>query len=291
MMNAGTRLPGIPNPTSWWTGHGNLQLAGDVFGDAHGPSVVLLHGAGQTRHAWQGVGERLANSGYRVITFDARGHGDSEWDPAGDYDLALMVQDLRRVLEAIGVHRPALVGASMGGLASLFAMGNQIVDACALVLVDVVPTVNDEGRENVKLFMSRNPQGFASLEEVADAIAAYQPHRKRKRKLDGLAKNVRLASNGRYFWHWDPRLGEQTEAMPERERALRACAANLTAPALLIRGALSDIVNDAGAQEFLQLCPHSEYVNVADASHMVAGDRNDIFGDALIEFLDRVTKG
>ncbi len=288
-MNAGSRLPGIPNPTFWWTGHGNVQLAGDVFGDANGASVVLLHGAGQTRHAWRGVGERLASAGYRVITFDARGHGDSEWDRAGDYDLASMVQDLRCVLDALGVHRPALVGASMGGLASLFAIGNQIVDACALVLVDVVPTVNDEGRENVKTFMSQNPQGFATLEEVADAIATYQPHRKRPRTLDGLAKNVRLGSNGRYYWHWDPRIGEQTEAMPQRERALRACAANLIAPTLLVRGALSDIVNDAGAQEFLQLCAHSEYVNVADAAHMVAGDRNDIFGDALIAFLDRVS--
>jgi pimeloyl-ACP methyl ester carboxylesterase len=87
------------------------------------------------------------------------------------------------------------------------------------------------------------------------------------------------------------RLGGQTEAMPQRERALRECAAKLDAPTLLVRGALSDSVNDAGAQEFLQLCGHSEYVNVADAAHRVAGDRSDIFGDALIAILDRVTKG
>ena len=53
---------------------------------------------------------------------------------------------------------------------------------------------------------ARAPDGFATLEEVADAIADYQPHRPRPRHLDGLAKNVRLGDDGRYHWHWDPRF-------------------------------------------------------------------------------------
>ena len=76
--------------------------------------------------------------------------------------------------------------------------------------------------------------------------------------------------------------------MPEYRERLRVCADNLTLPVLLVRGGLSDVLSEEGAQSFLAQCPHAEYVNVADAAHMVAGDRNDIFAGAVIEFLQRV---
>jgi non-heme chloroperoxidase len=72
-----------------------------------------------------------------------------------------------------------------------------------------------------------------------------------------------------------------------RQRRLEDCARRLTLPTLLVRGGLSDVLSEEGAKEFLQLAPHSEYVNVTGAAHMVAGDRNDHFGEAVIEFLDR----
>ena len=58
-------------------------------------------------------------------------------------------------------------------------------------------------------------------------------------------------------------------------------------PTLLVRGGLSDILTEEGARSFLAVCSHSEYVNVAGAGPMVAGDRNDIFGASVIEFLSR----
>ena len=133
--------------------------------------------------------------------------------------------------------------------------------------------------------MGQKPDGFDSLEEVADAIASYQPHRQRPRNLDGLAKNVRLGDDGRYHWHWDPTFRGGTATSPKRSERLEACARNLTLPTLLVRGGLSDILSEEGARSFLELCPHSEYVNVTGAGHMVAGDRNDIFAGAVIEFL------
>ena len=54
-----------------------------------------------------------------------------------------------------------------------------------------------------------------------------------------------------------------------------------------MRGGLSDILTEEGAQEFLRLCPQAEYVNIPGAAHMVAGDRNDVFGAAVVEFLLR----
>src|SRR5687767_3324695 len=176
----------------------------------------------------------------------------------------------------------------MGGGVSLIAVGESHLAASALVLVDMAPRIEPEGRRRIQEFMAQKPEGFDSLQEVADAIASYQPHRSRPRTLDGLAKNVRLGADGKYRWHWDPRFRTVRRDLEKRRERLEACSRNLALPTMLVRGGLSDVLSEAGAQEFLKLCPHSEYVNVTGAAHMVAGDRNDIFGNAVIGFLRRV---
>jgi non-heme chloroperoxidase len=286
-MSAGAPLPGTPKPMHRWPGSGGVVLAGDSWGDPDGPLVLLQHGGGQTRHAWKGAGETLGAAGYHAIAFDARGHGDSDWAPDGVYGQDAMVADLRCLLASLGDRRPVLVGASMGGGTSLVAVGEDHVDATALVLVDIAPKVDPGGVDRIRAFMDQRPEGFASLEEVADAIASYQPHRTRPRTLDGLAKNVRLGEDGRYHWHWDPQFQLGKRDIGHREGRLEECAANLTLPTLLVRGGLSDLLTEEGARSFLELCPHSEYVNVTGAGHMVAGDRNDVFAGAVVDFLTR----
>jgi non-heme chloroperoxidase len=175
----------------------------------------------------------------------------------------------------------------MGGGTSLVAIGEDHIDATALVLVDIAPRVEPAGRAKISAFMRASPEGFASLEEVADAIASYQPHRKRPRDLSGLAKNVRLGDDGRFHWHWDPKYIAGHRDPEQRRDRLTACARNLILPTLLVRGGLSDLLSEEGARDFLELCPHAEYVNVSGAAHMVAGDRNDIFAGSVIEFLSR----
>lgn len=285
--SAGRRLPGTPDPMHFWAGTGGVTIAGDSWGDPNGPLVLLQHGGGQTRHAWKGAGETLGAAGYHAVAFDARGHGDSTWAADGTYGMDVMVDDLIAVIEALGGHRPVLVGASMGGGTSLVAIGEDRVDATAMVLVDIGPRIEPEGAEKIQAFMGQKPEGFESLEEVAEAIASYQPHRKRTSNLEGLGKNVRLGDDGRYHWHWDPRFRAGRRDLEARRLRLEACAANLSLPTLLVRGGLSDVLSEEGAQAFLELCPHSEYVNVTGAGHMVAGDRNDVFADSVIDFLTR----
>jgi pimeloyl-ACP methyl ester carboxylesterase len=270
-----------------WEGVGGVRIAGDSWGDPNGPLVILQHGGGQTRHAWKGAGEQLGAAGYHAIAFDARGHGDSDWAPDGVYGPDVMVEDLKRVVAALGNRQPVLVGASMGGGTSLVAVGEKRVDARALVLVDVAPQIELEGVGRIRAFMSQKPEGFASLEEVADAIGKYQPHRDRPKKLDGLAKNVRLQPDGTYRWHWDPRFLMGIRDLSEQHIRYEACARRVTQPSLLVRGGLSDVLSEEGVRSFLRACPHSEYVNVTGAGHMIAGDRNDVFGSAVIEFLSR----
>jgi non-heme chloroperoxidase len=175
----------------------------------------------------------------------------------------------------------------MGGGTSLVAIGEDHVNATALVMVDIAPRIETEGINKIQAFMSQKPEGFDTLEEVAEAIGNYQPHRERPRNLDGLAKNVRLGADGKYRWHWDPRFRTVRRDHERRRERLEACSRRLVLPTLLVRGGLSDVLSEEGAQDFLKLCPHSEYVNVTGAAHMVAGDRNDIFGNAVIEFLSR----
>jgi pimeloyl-ACP methyl ester carboxylesterase len=286
-MTSGERLPGTPDPMHRWQGVGGVTIAGDSWGEPGGPLIFLQHGGGQTRHAWKGAGEILGAAGYYAVAFDARGHGDSDWAPDGVYGQDIMVEDLIKISEQLGEKRPVLVGASMGGGTSLVAIGEQKLDASALVLVDIAPQIEPEGVKRIGDFMNYKPEGFDSLEEVAEAISNYQPHREKPRDLSGLAKNLRLAPDGKYKWHWDPKFMTLRRDIDQRTIRLTECARQLELPTLLVRGGLSDVLSEAGAQDFLQLGPHSEYVNVNQAGHMVAGDRNDIFGGAVVEFLKR----
>ena len=265
-----------------WTGAGGLLLAGDAWGDPAGPLVLLLHGVGQTRHAWGATAQLLGSQGFHAVTVDARGHGDSEWATDGDYSRDAMIADVQCLTAALGASRPVLIGASMGGATSLVAVGEGHVDARALILVDIAPRTEASGVAKVKAFMGRNAEGFGSLDEVADAIDRYRPRQRKARNLDGLAKNLRLGPDGRYHWHWDPRMLARPRESDERRAE---AARRLKLPTLLVRGGHSDVVSELGVRDFLALCPHARYVNIAGAGHMVAGDRNDVFGRAALEFL------
>lgn len=271
-------------------GSNGLTLAADEAGDREAPGVLLLHGGGQTRHSWGRAVEALADGGFHAVTVDLRGHGDSDWAGDGDYTLDAIAADIR-VLAAGFASPPALVGASLGGLASLLAAGEGgPLVARALVLVDVVPRIEMEGAQEIRAFMTGNPDGFATFEEAADAVARYLPHRPRPSDTSGLAKNLRRCEDGRYHWHWDPAMLEsrgleaRSEAQLER---LEAAARALTVPTLLIRGGRSRVVSLEGAEEFHRLMPASEFVNIDQADHMVAGDANDAFNAPLLEFLER----
>ncbi|HEY8526342.1 MAG TPA: alpha/beta hydrolase [Acidimicrobiales bacterium] len=272
-----------------------VELAADAYGPEDGPPVLLFHGGGQTRHAWGGTAQLLGERGWRSTTVDLRGHGDSDWSPDGVYDLDTFAADVRIVAEA-QPRPPALIGASLGGISSLVAIAEAPAPiARALVLVDVAPRMEPDGVQRIHDFMRGHPNGFASLEEVADAVAAYNPHRPRPKDLSGLRKNVRLGEDGRWHWHWDPRFldGPSTDEPRSlrNEDRLEAAARALTLPTLVVRGKASDVLSEEGVRHLLELVPHAEVADVTGAGHMVAGDRNDAFNDAVFDFLERVAWG
>ena len=283
-------MTGVRHTTIHCTGANGVRLVADACGDANGPAVLLLHGGGQTRHSWGGTATSLANEGFYAVSADLRGHGESDWDPTGDYSMQVMRADAEAWCDALD--RPALVGASLGGVTGMWTEATRAEEGLppasrALVLVDIAHRSEAKGIQRIIDFMTGRPEGFASLEEAADAVAAYLPHRRRPTNLDGLARNLRLGEDGRFRWHWDPafmtadrrpRTSDQADLFVEHAR-------RLALPVMLIRGGMSDIVSEETAQEFLQLVPHAKYVDVAGAHHTVAGDRNDAFSVPVVAFL------
>ncbi len=285
-------VPQAPLQQVSFTGfEGNAIIADQWQGGGRHP-VLLAPGGGQTRHAWGGTGARLARLGFHVTSIDQRGHGDSEWPQSGDYSYSVFAKDFECVaqqLKSATGHAPVAIGASLGGIAALCAQGRNIHALSGLVLVDITPTVKITGVEKILSFMAANiDEGFASLEEASDVIARYLPNRTRPKNLNGLAKNLRRDDDGRYRWHWDPRFlqcrqpgyGQRDELRAE----MVAAAKSLSIPTLLVRGKSSELVSEDNVREFIDLVPHADFIDVSDASHMVAGDRNDLFSDAVEGF-------
>ena len=273
------------------------RLAADVYGET-GQPVLLLHGGGQTRHAWRHTAQHLARADHVAYALDQRGHGDSEWVAAGAYGFSDFAADAATVAKTLAQRNstlPVAIGASLGGIASLLAEGRSERAGggslfSAIVLVDITPRVDQSGVARIQGFMrERAAQGFASIGEAAEAVAAYLPHRARPRSHDGLKKNLRLHPDGRWRWHWDPRVlqGERSFAQDHREleAAQIEAAKAIRIPTLLVRGGSSELVHEAHVREFLDLVPHASYVDVADARHMVAGDNNDRFSAAILDFV------
>lgn len=259
------------------------------------PPLLFAHGFGQTRLAWTRAATRLAARGFTGTAFDARGHGDSRWNPPDQpYRMEQFSTDLER-LARVQQHAPVLVGASMGGLLGLFVQGqaqSRPPPFRALVLVDITPRWEARGVERILDFMTANPDGFLSLEEAASAIAAYLPHRSPRKSPDELRKLLVRGTNGRWHWHWDPRLidsiGRRGEELQDE---LFEAARRIRVPTLLISGGRSELVTDAQVAEFLELVPHAHHVSLPRATHMVVGDDNDAFTRTILDFLMTLPAG
>jgi pimeloyl-ACP methyl ester carboxylesterase len=268
-----------------------LNLAYEAFGQEDGETILFAHGGGQTRHAWKGTAEALGSQGFRTIALDLRGHGDSDWSSDGDYGVLSIGADLVSVSGMLGDRPPHIVGASLGGIGAIMAAGKLQPNVFATItLVDIVPRMESSGVEKIMGFMGAHvDEGFATLDEAAEAIAAYMPHRPRPKDLSGLKKNLRRCDDGRWRWHWDPAfIRTSTERRQEGHvERMEAAVEAIKVPIHLVRGRMSELVSEAAVTAFKELAPHAAYTDVADARHMVAGDRNDIFTDAVTGFLER----
>ena len=252
------------------------------------PSVLYAHGFGQTRRAWAATASILAAHGHAGLAYDARGHGDSGFNADDDPYTGHQFTDDLIVLAGELPRPPVLVAASMGGLFGLLAEARWPGLFRAMVLVDITPRWESAGLERILAFMTAFPEGFASLEQAAESIAAYLPHRRPRGAGSGALRGLlRQAADGRWRWHWDRRLVDELARDSHRHQDDIATATRaVRCPLLLVSGGRSDLVTPQTVAEFLALVPHAQHVHLADATHMVAGDDNDAFTAAVLNYLD-----
>ncbi len=267
-----------------WTDDG-IRLRLQFQGHDRAPCIVLTHGFGQTQHAWAETARQLAGAGWQAITYDARGHGESDRARDGDYDFEAFVEDFRRVCDCLP-HPPVVIGASMGGLTALLAHAERPrVEVAAMVLVDIAPRWDTRGVSAMLDFMRQHPEGFASLNEARESIRNFLPHRRETGSSRGLRRNLRQGPSGRWHWHWDPAMLPLAEKSDRLQRRLRNAARKLEQPTLLVSGGSSELIGREHVEDFLKLVPHAEHREVASARHMVAGDSNNQFLAAVRPFL------
>ena len=272
------------------TGAG-LALAGSRHHGRPGadasPSVLYAHGFGQTRRAWAATASILAAHGHAGLAYDARGHGDSGFNADDDPYTGHQFTDDLIVLAGELPRPPVLVAASMGGLFGLLAEARWPGLFRAMVLVDITPRWESAGLERILAFMTAFPEGFASLEQAAESIAAYLPHRRPRGAGSGALRGLlRQAADGRWRWHWDRRLVDELARDSHRHQDDIATATRaVRCPLLLVSGGRSDLVSARTVADFLELAPHARHVQLPEATHMLAGDDNDLFTATVLQYL------
>lgn len=263
-----------------------LMLAGDAYGDPAASPVLFFHGGGQSRNAWTGSARTVADAGYYGISFDLRGHGDSDWAEDADYLADAFGRDIEQLLKQFC--RPVtLVGASRGGQAALIG-GSRHPDKVRLImLADVAPMMRDDGVEGIRAFFAEGSAGFDTLDAAADSLALHL-NQQRISDPQRLGRSMRRDEKGRWHWRWDPATGRSDYLHPPSEgEAVLVAAARLKSPATLVRAELSHLLTDEGVEIFQQLAPQLEIITAPGVGHMFTADRNDAFAAQLLARLDR----
>ena len=248
--------------------------------------ILFLHGGMQQGHSWDLVGLSLCPD-YHVLAPDARGHGDSQWAPDGDYSVEAHIRDLEGLVQALGLDQFILVGHSMGGrTAYIFASLNPD-KVKALVIVDVGPEVRAQGAARIQRFREL-PDELDSYLEFADRVQEYTG-RARTHVLGSLKYSIRQLPNGKWTWKHDKLFrtpGFQVDSWPEKK--MWDCLGRLRCPTLIIRGEETDILTSEVMERMLTVIPRSDSALVPRAGHLVPGDNPADFLVAMRAWLARI---
>src|SRR3954471_24396826 len=248
------------------------------WGRADRPAVLALHGGGQTAYMYEQLGKALRDT-HHVLAPDLPGHGDSDSLPGtpllGRHDIAATLPPL---IAEFGLGQVAVVGASLGGITAITLARSNPEVVQSIALIDVGHQLEEAGVQRIIKFMSEH-ESFGSLEEAAAAIAEYSP-RKSAARTTSLTRNLRQRSDGR--WIWKHGFGRIRPGAPNPADSWRDIldgldddARQVSVPALVLRGAESDVLSDDGARDVAALIPDGRVIVVPDAGHLTAADNPD----------------
>jgi len=261
-----------------------------------GVPMLLLHGFGNEAHIWDDFAPVVAPH-YRTLALDHRGHGQSGWDSDGRYEIDALVDDVESVTAALGIERMVLVGHSLGGRVSTLFAGRHPARLAGLVIVDIGPEVDARGSLRIRQDVESNREAaFDSVEEYARVLSlsypAATPEALRRMALHGLRRRAdgRLELVMDLAWRGitagrtgSPDAEQQESALGQR---MWDALAALPCPALVVRGAASDILSPEVADRMVdEVLPNGRLAVVPQAGHSVMTDNPQGFNDAVASFV------
>ncbi len=258
------------------------------WGVPDAPPVVLLHGGHQSAHSWDLVSLHLAQT-HRVLALDQRGHGDSEWARDAEYSNHTMSLDAEAFITTLGLHRPVLVGHSMGGRNALLLAHRNAALLRGLVIVDVGPELSEKGRQAIAGFVREN-QEFDDLEHFAQSVRKYDPYRPRAHIERTVKYNMLQRADGKFISKCDdnPRRLGLMHGRGLQDNVTLDDVRRFNLPVLLVRGANSTILEAEAAGRFRDALPQGRLETVPDCGHNVHGQNTKGFIAAIGPFLQTV---
>ena len=243
------------------------------------PQLVLVHGGAQNAHTWDTVALDL---GVSLLAVDLAGHGHSDWRDDGAYTPVNLAEDLAVVVRSIAPTTCAVVGMSLGGLSSMELAARHPDLVRRLVMVDITPGVNQHKAKAVIDFVN-GPQTFASFDDLLARTIEHNPTRSESSLRRGILHNAHQSADGNWEWNYDRRSHARSRdddtqvAEPViSESAISPLWDDFSAvscPVLLVRGALSPVVDDADVVEATSRQPSLQVEVIDGAGHSIQGDR------------------
>ncbi|WP_026432006.1 alpha/beta fold hydrolase [Paracidovorax oryzae] len=250
--------------------------------------VVMLHGIRGYAETFAGLAAALQPD-FRVIAFDQRGRGQTDWDPAGDYYTDTYVADLEGIVDALGLDAFDLLGHSMGGMNAIVYAGRHPGRVRRLVIEDAGPGAFDasEGATRIRRELAMTPASFPDWEAAADFMRALRPTVTEEARLQRLQSMLSPLPQGGFTWRYDHAGITATRLHPDPTRAvdLEASLRAIACPTLVVRGGRSDYLQPAMAERMRALNPRIEAIEIPDAGHYIHDDQPALFAQAVAGFL------
>jgi pimeloyl-ACP methyl ester carboxylesterase len=265
---------------------GGLRFHYVAWGPESAPPVLLLHGITGHARTWDALARDLA-ADFRVIALDQRGHGDSDRAPDGDYRVATMAADVEAFVETLGLERFALVGLSMGGRVGIaYAGGRHAPRIERFCIVDIGPEIHAPGMERIRQMMSGSPERIESEEQAVEFVRRANPRMAEAGLRDRVRHGIRPLAGGGFEWKYDKALRDMMRQGGRRETIdLWEPLRRIAAPALLVRGADSDVLSAEIAKRMIDALPDGRLVEIPGAGHTVPADQPEAFARAVRGFL------